>query len=42
MRLDTERRLESAIRMYQKLGFLEITQYYENPMEDIIYMEKEL
>ncbi len=42
MQLDTERRLESAIRMYGKLGFGEIGQYYENPMEDMLYMEKEL
>ena len=42
MQLDTERRLESAIRMYGELGFGEIGQYYENPMEDMVYMEKEL
>ena len=42
MVLDTELRLETAIRMYHKLGFVETTQYYENPIEDMIYMEKEL
>lgn len=42
MRLDTERRLEAAIRIYRKLGFLEIGRYYQNPMEDMIYLEKEL
>ena len=42
MRLDTERRLETAIRMYGKLGFREIGRYHENPMEDMLYLEKEL
>ena len=42
MVLDTELRLETAIRMYRKLGFVEIAQYYEIPIEDMIYMEKEL
>ena len=42
MVLDTEPRLETAIRMYRKLGFVEIPHYYENPIEDIIFMEKEL
>ena len=42
MVLDTELRLETAIRMYRKLGFIEIAQYYENPLKDIIFMEKEL
>ena len=42
MRLDTERRLETAIRVYGKLGFREIEQYNVNPMEDMLCMEKEL
>ena len=42
MVLDTEPRLETAIRMYRKLGFVGIAQYYENPLKDIIFMEKEL
>ena len=42
MRLDTEQHLETAIHMYRQLGFLEIAQYNESPMEDMIYMEKEL
>ena len=42
IQLDTERRLGSAIRIYGKLGFREIGQYYENPMENMLYMEKEL
>ena len=42
MRLDTERRLETAIRMYRELGFKEIGRYHENPIEDMLYLEKEL
>jgi ribosomal protein S18 acetylase RimI-like enzyme len=42
MRLDTERRLEIAINLYRKFGFIEINQYYNNPLEDILYMEIQL
>ena len=42
MRLDTEKRLEAAIDLYRKFGFFQIDQYYNNPLEDILYMEKEL
>ena len=42
MRLDTERRLETAIRVYGKLGFREIGRYYESPIEDMLFIEKEL
>ena len=42
IRLDTEKRLEPAIKMYQKFGFSEVGRYYDNPLEDILYMEKKL
>ena len=42
MRLDTEQRLETAIAMYRKFGFEEIGRYYDNPLENILYMEKHL
>ena len=42
MRLDTELRLQTAIDMYRKFGFVEIGQYYDNPLEKILYMEKQL
>ena len=42
MARDTELGLQTGISMYAKIGFVEISQYYENPMKDMIYMEKEL
>ena len=39
MRLDTLVRLESALSLYRKLGFVEIEQYYDNPEEGVVYME---
>ncbi|WP_343209214.1 GNAT family N-acetyltransferase [Anaerolentibacter hominis] len=38
MVLDTIRPLKSAIRLYEAFGFREIGAYYENPMDDVIYM----
>jgi len=37
--LDTERRLTTTIDMYRKFGFEEIGKYYDNPMDDILYLE---
>lgn len=42
MVLDTILPLQSAINLYKKLGFIEIPAYYENPMNDVIYMKKNL
>lgn len=42
MRLDSFRRLESAYRLYQSLGFYEIAPYNQNPQQDVYYMEKRL
>ena len=39
MRLDTLRRLESAVALYKKRGFVETGKYCDNPVEDVIYME---
>ena len=41
MVLDTIKPLQEAIHLYKKLGFQECDYYY-NPMEDVIYMKKEL
>lgn len=42
MRLDTLARMRSAVRLYKKYGFREIGQYVENPIEDAIFMERNL
>lgn len=42
MKLDTITRLQSAIKMYKAYGFIEIPAYYNNPTEDVVYMEKAL
>jgi len=39
MRLDTVSKLESAIALYQKMGFYEIPAYYPNPDPTVKYME---
>jgi putative acetyltransferase len=41
-RLDTLRRLEGAVPLYQALGFTEIAPYNFNPEADIVYMERSL
>ena len=42
MVLDTIVPLEAAISLYKKHGFKECEAYYHNPMDDVIYMRKEL
>jgi len=42
MVLDTLPRLEAAIALYRELGFLEIPEYYHNPVEGVIFMAKTL
>lgn len=40
--LDTLVPLQSAVRLYRRNGFREIPAYYDNPMDDVIYMELEI
>lgn len=42
MVLDTLLPMQAAIHLYQKYGFIECEPYYSNPMEDVLYMKKEL
>lgn len=42
MKLDSLRRLEPALRLYQRYGFQEIAPYNFNPEEDVVYFEKQL
>ena len=42
IRLDTLQRLEPAIKLYIKYGFVIIKPYYKNPNTDVVYMQKEL
>lgn len=42
MVLDTLLPMQSAIRLYQSAGFVEIPPYYNNPMNDVIYMKRTL
>ena len=42
MVLDTIEPLKAAISLYRKHGFEECEAYYHNPMDDVIYMRKQL
>jgi ribosomal protein S18 acetylase RimI-like enzyme len=42
MKLDTLQKLQPAIRLYKKLGFTETDSYYNNPIVEVVYMEKNL
>jgi ribosomal protein S18 acetylase RimI-like enzyme len=40
MRLDTLKKMESALKIYYKNNFYEIEPYYNNPNNDVVYIEK--
>lgn len=42
MKLDTLATLNEAMGLYQSLGFSQTDAYYHNPLEDVIYWEKNL
>ena len=42
MKLDTLERLQPAIQLYLKKGFVVTNAYYQNPLPGVVYMEKQL
>jgi ribosomal protein S18 acetylase RimI-like enzyme len=42
MKLDTFKKLEAAIHLYEKFGFKNTSAYYNNPLPNVVYMEIEL
>ncbi|MBC7720858.1 MAG: GNAT family N-acetyltransferase, partial [Pedobacter sp.] len=42
MKLDTLQRLQPAINLYKKHGFIVTTAYYKNPLPEVVFMEKDL
>ncbi len=42
MVLDTLEPFQAAIHLYKKFGFSECEPYYDNLMDDVIYMKKDL
>lgn len=42
MKLDTLERLQPAIKLYEKFGFVNTSAYYTNPLAQVVYMEKDL
>ncbi len=39
MKLDTLTKLEPAIKLYEKFGFVHTNAYYNNPLINVVYME---
>ena len=42
MKLDTLKKLGAAIDLYKSYGFVSTQPYYQNPLGDVVYMEKDL
>ena len=42
MRLDTLPKMQSAVSLYEKMGFVKIEPYYETPLEGTLFLEVDL
>lgn len=42
IKLDTLRHMEAALGIYKSFGFVECEKYYETPMENTVFLTKEL
>ena len=42
MRLDTLKKLQPAIKLYENYGFKNCSPYYHNPLPGVVFMEKTL
>jgi len=42
MVLDTLSSLTSAVSLYQRNGFIEVSSYYDNPLQDVLYFKLKL
>lgn len=42
VKLDTLQHMTTAIGIYKSLGFVECEKYYETPMEDTVFLKKDI